>query len=51
MPRLVHQVLSQPPRADAQPQLERLIATQRQQNRWLMLIALLLAALLASLWS
>ena len=42
LPRLVHQSLSQPPKADLQPQLEKLIRAQRQQNFWLALIALLL---------
>ena len=42
LPRLVHQSLSQPPKADLLPQLEKLIRAQRQQNFWLALIALLL---------
>ncbi len=48
LPRLVHQALAQPAKADLQPQLERLIAAQRVQNRWLAAIALLLAALLGA---
>ena len=47
LPRLVHQVLASPPKAELQPQLERLIATQRRQNFWLAVIAMLLAILLA----
>ncbi|MGB4468080.1 MAG: ubiquinone biosynthesis regulatory protein kinase UbiB [Azovibrio sp.] len=43
LPRLVYQALARPPRADLAPQLERLIAAQDQQNRWLLVIALLLA--------
>ncbi|MCE1182389.1 MAG: ubiquinone biosynthesis regulatory protein kinase UbiB, partial [Rhodocyclales bacterium] len=46
LPRLIHQALAQPAKADLAPQLERLIATQKAQNRWLALIALLLAALI-----
>ena len=49
LPRLVHQSLAQGPKADLQPQLERLIATQQQQNRWLIIIALLLTGLLGAL--
>ncbi|MDD2884938.1 MAG: ubiquinone biosynthesis regulatory protein kinase UbiB [Dechloromonas sp.] len=49
LPRLVHQALAQPAKADLQPQLERLIAVQRMQNRWLATIALLLAAVLGAL--
>ena len=49
LPRLVHQALARPPRADLAPQLERLIAVQHQQNRWLLVIALLLALIAASL--
>jgi len=48
LPRLVHQALAAPRHTDPQPQLERLIATQRRQNLLLAVIALLLAALLAS---
>lgn len=47
LPRLVHQVLASPPKADLQPQLEQLIATQRRQNLWLAVIAILLAILFA----
>src|SRR5574343_277503 len=50
LPRLVHQALAQPARADLQPQIEQLIATQRQQNRWLAIIALLLTLLLGALF-
>src|SRR5574343_1078141 len=50
LPRLVHQALAQPPRTDLQPQIELLIATQRQQNRWLAIIALLLTLLLGALF-
>ena len=50
LPRLVHQSLAQPTKADLQPQIDQLIAAQRQQNRWLAIIALLLAALVASLY-
>ncbi|MGE5471705.1 MAG: ubiquinone biosynthesis regulatory protein kinase UbiB [Bacteroidota bacterium] len=49
LPRLVHQALARPAKADLQPQLERLIAAQQQQNRWLVIIALLLAGLVAAL--
>ena len=49
LPRLIHQALARKPPADLQPQLERLIAAQRQQSRWLAAIALLLAALIALL--
>jgi ubiquinone biosynthesis protein len=49
LPRLVHQMLAQAPKADLQPQLERLIAEKQQQNRWLAIIALLLAVLAAVL--
>jgi ubiquinone biosynthesis protein len=45
LPRLVHQALAREPAPDLQPQIERLIAAQRQQNRWLAVIALLLATL------
>jgi ubiquinone biosynthesis protein len=45
LPRLIHQSLAQEPKADLAPQVERLINAQRQQNRWLMIIALLLALL------
>ena len=46
LPRLIHQVLAQPARSDLAPQIERLIASQRTQNRWLAAIALLLGALI-----
>ena len=46
LPRLIHQALARKPAADLQPQLERLIAAQKQQSRWLAAIALLLAALI-----
>ena len=49
LPRLVHQALAQPAKADLQPQIDRLIAAQHQQNRWLAVIALLLALLLGAL--
>jgi ubiquinone biosynthesis protein len=48
LPRLVHQSLAQPPKVDLAPQLERLINAQHQQNRWLFVITLLLALLLAA---
>ncbi|MDE2439646.1 MAG: ubiquinone biosynthesis regulatory protein kinase UbiB [Betaproteobacteria bacterium] len=51
LPRLVHQILAQPAKADLQPQIEQLIAAQRQQNRWLAIIALLLALLLGALFA
>ena len=51
LPRLVHQALAQPAKADLQPQIERLIAAQRQQNRWLAVIALLLALLVGALFA
>jgi ubiquinone biosynthesis protein len=43
LPRLVHLALAQPAKADLQPQLEKLIAEQQRKNRWLTIIALLLA--------
>ena len=46
LPRLVHQALAQPARSDLATQIERLIASQRTQNRWLAVIALLLGALI-----
>ncbi|MGB4062610.1 MAG: ubiquinone biosynthesis regulatory protein kinase UbiB [Azonexus sp.] len=49
LPRLVHQALAQPAKTDLQPQIERLIAAQHQQNRWLAIIALLLALLVGAL--
>ena len=48
LPRLVHQALARPASPDLNPQLERLLASQRWQNRWLALIALLLAALIGA---
>jgi ubiquinone biosynthesis protein len=48
LPRLVHQLLARPPAPDNRPQLAAIASTQRQQNRLLGLIAVLLAALLAS---
>ena len=51
LPRLVHQALAQPAKTDLQPQLERLIAAQHQQNRWLAIIALLLALLVGALFA
>ena len=51
LPRLVHQALAQPAKADLQPQIEQLIAAQRQQNRWLAVIALLLALLVGALFA
>ncbi|PKO90100.1 MAG: ubiquinone biosynthesis regulatory protein kinase UbiB [Betaproteobacteria bacterium HGW-Betaproteobacteria-12] len=48
MPRLIHQALAQPPKTDLQPQIDRLIAAQRQQNRWLAIIAVLLALLVSA---
>ncbi|MCG2575484.1 ubiquinone biosynthesis regulatory protein kinase UbiB [Dechloromonas sp. XY25] len=51
LPRLVHQALAQPAKADLQPQIEQLIAAQRQQNRWLAIIALLLALLVGALFT
>ena len=49
LPRLVHQALAQPTKTDLQPQINRLIAVQQQQNRWLAIIALLLALLVGAL--
>ena len=49
LPRLVHQSLTREPAADLQPQFERLIAAQQQQNRWLAIIALLLATVIGLL--
>ena len=46
LPRLVHQALSREEASDLAPLLEELAATQRQQNRMLGLIAVLLATLL-----
>ena len=41
--------LEREPAADLQPLFERLIASQQQQNRWLAIIALLLAAVIGLL--
>jgi ubiquinone biosynthesis protein len=49
LPRLVHQALARDPAPDLRPQVERLIAVQRQQNVWLAVISMLLAALLGLL--
>jgi ubiquinone biosynthesis protein len=49
MPRLAHQLLAQPAKADLQPQLERLIAAQQWQTRWLAVVALLLVVLIVIL--
>ena len=51
LPRLVHQALAQPAKTDLQPQIDRLIAVQQQQNRWLSIIALLLALLVGALFA
>jgi hypothetical protein len=48
LPRLAHQQLAQPARVDLQPQLAALIAAQNRQNRWLAVIALMLALLVGS---
>ena len=45
-PRLVHQALTREPAAELAPMLAELARAQRQQNRWLGVIAVLLAALL-----
>ena len=50
LPRLVHQTLANP-HPDLQPQLTALIAAQHQQNRWLAVIALLLALLVGALFA
>jgi ubiquinone biosynthesis protein len=50
LPRLVHQTLANP-HPDLQPQLTALIAAQHQQNRWLAIIALLLALLVGALFA
>lgn len=47
LPRLVHQNLARPPAADLQPIVNGLVQEQKRQNRWLMLIVLLLAFLIA----
>jgi ubiquinone biosynthesis protein len=49
LPRLVHQALARPAQSDLQPHLDRLVAAQQQQNRWLAIIALLLALLVGTL--
>ena len=49
MPRLIHQALARPPVSDPTPLLERLIAEQQLQGRWLMVIAVLLASILGAL--
>jgi ubiquinone biosynthesis protein len=49
LPRLVHQSLAQGPKADLQPHLVQLIAAQKLQNRWLAIIALLLACIAVGL--
>ncbi|MCK6413443.1 MAG: ubiquinone biosynthesis regulatory protein kinase UbiB [Azonexus sp.] len=46
LPRLIHQVLAQPPSTDPTPLLRQLVQSERRRNRWLALIALLLALLL-----
>jgi ubiquinone biosynthesis protein len=51
LPRLVHQSLTRPAASDPQPQIERLIAAQHQQNRWLAMIALLLALIVSALFN
>jgi len=48
LPRLVHQALAQAPAPDSAPLLAAIAGAQRQQNLLLGLIAILLAALLAS---
>jgi ubiquinone biosynthesis protein len=48
LPRLVHQTLARPPIPDSTPLLAAIASAQRQQNRLLGLIAVLLTALLAS---
>ncbi len=45
-PRLLHQALTREPSAELAPILAELARTQRQQNRWLGAIAVLLALLL-----
>ena len=49
LPRLVHQQLSQPQAADLRPELAALSRAQIRQNRWLALIALLLALIAGAL--
>ncbi|HSS83525.1 MAG TPA: ubiquinone biosynthesis regulatory protein kinase UbiB [Reyranella sp.] len=48
LPRLVHQALARPPAPDSTPLLAAIAGAQRQQNRLLGVIAILLTALLAS---
>jgi ubiquinone biosynthesis protein len=50
LPRLMHQLLAQPASAQPLHLLAETAAAQRQKNRWLALIAALLAALLAMLY-
>lgn len=50
LPRLMHQLLARPADANSLHLLAETAAAQRQQNRWLALIAALLAALLAILY-
>ena len=47
LPRLVHEALAQPKGGDSSPLLAEIVRGQRQQNRWLGLIVILLAILLA----
>jgi len=49
LPRLIHQSLARSPASDPLPVIEKLVAEQQMQGRWLMLIALLLAGILAAL--
>jgi ubiquinone biosynthesis protein len=48
LPRLVHQALARPAAPAVAPQLAKLVRTQRQQNRLLAIIVVLLTALLLS---
>ena len=48
LPRLVHQALARPVAPEVAPQLAKLVRTQRQQNRLLAIIVVLLTALLLS---
>jgi ubiquinone biosynthesis protein len=50
LPRLVHEALARDPLAKLQPGFELLLAEQRKRNRWLMAIAALLLAVVATLW-
>ncbi|MBS1190605.1 MAG: ubiB [Rhodocyclaceae bacterium] len=45
LPRLVHQALARPPASDLGPIVDQLVREQRRQNRWLMLMVLLLVFL------